>query len=73
MWSHHFPLYKTMGAFYCHENQSFDPICPKTLGSLSHTPMMLHIKFDRNWLTGCRDIQVQTCGIFVTQGRVTPK
>ena len=70
---HHFPLYKTMGAFYCHGNQSFNPICPKTLGSLSPTPMMLHIKFDQDWPPGCRDVQVQKCDIFVTQGRVTPK
>ena len=29
-WRHHFPHYKSMGAFCCHGNQSFDPICPKT-------------------------------------------
>ena len=34
---------------------------------------MLHIKFDQDWPTGFRDIQVQKCGIFVTQGQVTPK
>ena len=50
-----------------------DPICPKTLCSLSPTPMMLHIKFDQDWPTGFRDTQVQKCGIFVTQGQVTPK
>ena len=33
-WRHHFPHYKSMGAFCCHGNQSFDPICPKTLSSL---------------------------------------
>ena len=27
-------------------------ICPKTLCSLSSTPMMLHIKFDQDWPTG---------------------
>ena len=47
-----------MGAFCCHGNQSFDPICPKTLCSLSPTLMMLHIKFDHDWPTGLRDIQV---------------
>ena len=31
-------------------------ICPKTLCSLSPIPMMLHIKFDQDWLTGFRDI-----------------
>ena len=45
---HHFPHYKSMGAFCCHGNQRFDPICPKTLCSLSPTPMMLHIKFDQD-------------------------
>ena len=28
---------------------SFYPICPKTLCSLSPTPVMLHIKFDQDW------------------------
>ena len=58
-WRHHFPYYKSMGAFCCHENQSFHPICPKTLSSLSLTPMMLHIIYDQDWPTGFRDIQVQ--------------
>ena len=62
MWRHHFPHYKSMGAFCCHGNQSFDPICPKTLCSLSPTPVMLHIKFDQDWPTGFRDIQVWKCG-----------
>ena len=61
-WRHHFPHYKSMGAFCCHDNQSFDPICPKTLCSLSPTPVMLHIKFDQDWPTGFRDIQVLKCG-----------
>ena len=47
-WRHHFPHYNSMGAFCCHRNQSFDPICPKTLCSLSLTPMMLHIKYDQD-------------------------
>ena len=41
--------------------------CPKTLCSLSPTHMMLHIKFDQDWPTGFRDIQVQKCEIFVTR------
>ena len=32
---------------------------------------MLHIKFDQDWPTGFRDIQVQKCEIFVPQGQVT--
>ena len=51
-----------MEAFCCHGNQSLDPICPKTLCSLSPTPVMLHIKFDQDWPTGFRDIQVWKCG-----------
>ena len=54
-WRHHFPHYKSMGDFCCHGNQSLHPICPKTLCSLSPTPMMLHINQD--WPTGFRDIQ----------------
>ena len=34
-WLHHFPHYKSMEAFCCHGHQSFDPICRKTLCSLS--------------------------------------
>ena len=45
-WRHHFPHYKSMEAFCCHGHQSFDPICLKTLCSLSPPPVMLHIKFD---------------------------
>ena len=61
-WSHRFPHYKSMGAFCCHGNKSFDPNCPKTLCSLSPTPLMLHIKFDQDWPTGFRDIRVWKCG-----------
>ena len=59
-WRHRFPYYKSMGAFCCHRNQSFKPICPKTLCNLSPTLMMLHIKFDQHWPTGLRDIQVSS-------------
>ena len=70
-WRHHFPHYKSMGAFCCHGHQSFDPICLKTLCSLSPPTVMLHIKFDQDWPTGFRDIQVRKCKIFVIQGQVT--
>ena len=53
-----FPHYKSFGAFGCHRNQSFYPVHPKSLCSLSPTQMMLHIKFDQDWPTGLRDIQV---------------
>ena len=61
-WRHRFPHYKSMGAFCCYGNQSFHPICPKTLCSFSPTPVVLHIKFDQGWPTGFRDIQVWKCG-----------
>ena len=70
---HHFPHYKSMGAFCCLGHQSFDPICLKTLCSISPPPVTLHIKFDQDWPTGLRDIQVRMCKIFVIQGQVTPK
>ena len=72
-WRHQFSHYKSMGAFCCHGHQSFDPICLKTLCSLSPPLVILHIKFDQDWPTGLRDIQVRKCKIFVTQGQVTPK
>ena len=34
---------------------------------------MLHIKFDQDWPTCLRDIQVRKWKIFVIQGQVTPK
>ena len=62
-----------IGAFCSHGHQSFDPICLKTICSLSPPPVMLHIKFDQDWPTGLRDIQVWKRKIFVIQGQVTPK
>ena len=72
-WRHHFPHYKSMGAFCCHGHQSYDPICLKKLCSLSPPPVMLRIKFDQGWPAGLRDIQVGKCKIFITHGQVTPK
>ena len=61
-WRHRFPHYKSRGTFCCHGNQNFDPICLKTLCSLSPTPVMLLIKFDQDWPTCFRDIQVWKFG-----------
>ena len=67
-----FPHYKSMGAFCCHGNQSVDRVCPKTLCNHSLTPVMLHIKFDQDWPTGFRDIQVWKYGQRTTDdGRTT--
>ena len=46
---------------------------PKPYAAFCPATMMLHIKFDQDWPTSFRDIQVQMCEIFVTQGQVTPK
>ena len=32
---------------------------------------MLHVKYDQDWPTGIRDIQVQKCEMFVTQGKMS--
>ena len=50
----HFPHFKSMGDFVCHGNQSFYPICPKTLCCLSPTQMMLQIKFEQDLSTGLK-------------------
>ena len=55
-WRNHFPHYKSMGTFCCHGHQSFDWICPKCFCSLSPTPMMLHIKVERDSLPGFREV-----------------
>ena len=61
-WRHRFLHYNPMGAFCCHENQSSDPIWPKTKCSLSLNPMMLQIKFGCDQHIGFRDIHVSKCG-----------
>ena len=44
-----FPNYKSMKVSVAMEKHSFDPVCPKTLCSLSTIPVMLHKKFDQDW------------------------
>ena len=50
---------------------------PKPNAALSHTPMMLHIKFDQEWPTDLRDIHVWKCKYMSNysgaQGHVIPK
>ena len=48
-WRHRIPHYKSMGAFCCHGNHSFDGICSKS--SLSPVQLMIHIKFYQDWPT----------------------
>ena len=56
-WPQHFPHYNSMGAICCYGNQSSDPICLKTYGRQSPTPMLLHVKSDCNQPASLRDIQ----------------
>ena len=56
-WPQHFPHYNSMGAICCYGNQSSDPICLKTYGRQSPTPMLLHVKSDCNRPASLRDIQ----------------
>ena len=56
-WPQHFPHYNSMGAICCYGNQSSDPICLKTYGRQSPTPMLLHVKSDCNRPAALRDIQ----------------
>ena len=53
-----FSPYKSKGRFLLPWKPEFYSICPKCLCSLSPTPVMIHIKFDQDWLTGLRDTQV---------------
>ena len=71
-WIQHFPICKSMEAFCCHGHQSFYPICLKTLCNLPPPLVMLLIKFDQNWPSGLRYIQVRKYKISVIQGQVTP-
>ena len=77
-WRHHFPHYKSMEAFCCHGNQSFDPICPKILCSLSHPNDATHKIWSRlaNWLQRYSSSKVWNfchSSNFKMSGRIRPK
>ena len=55
-WWQNFSHVKSMGAICCHGNQSSNPVCLKTLCSLSPFLIMVHKKFDQDRPTGSRDI-----------------
>ena len=61
-WWQDFSHLKSMGAMCCHGSSSSTPISLKTLCSLSPYLMMLHVKLDQDWPTGCRDILSWKCG-----------
>ena len=59
---------------YISKTSWFSPVTLKvaqraTIAQSAHTPMMLHIKFDQNWPTGFKDIQVQKCEISSLKGK----
>ena len=75
-WRHRFPHYKSMGggrSSVAIETKDLIQSASKSYAAFPPTPVMLHIKFDQDWPTGFRDIQVQKCEIFVIQGQVTAK
>ena len=67
-WRHHFPHYKSM-FFLLPWKPEFWSNLPQNLMQPFPPPH----KFDQDWPTGLRDIQVQKCEIFVTEGQVPPK
>ena len=56
-WPQHFPHYNSIVAICCYGNQSSNPICLKTYGKQSPTPLLLHVKSDCNRPASLRDIQ----------------
>ena len=57
-WRHRFPHYKSMGVSVAMETGVLIQSAPKPYVDFPHTPVMLYIKFDQDWPTGFRDIQV---------------
>ena len=53
-----FPIISQWGLSVAMETRVLIQSAPKTLCSLSPTPVMVHIQFDQDWPTGFRDIQV---------------
>ena len=68
-----FPIISQFGLSVAMETRVLIQSAPKPYAAFPTTSIMLHIKFDQDWPTGFKDIQVQKCEIFVTQGQVTPK
>ena len=66
-----FPIIRQLGLSVAMETRFLIQSAPKAYAAFP-PPMMLHIKFNQDWSFGFRDIQVQMCEIFVTQGQVTP-
>ena len=68
-----FPIISQWGLSVVMETRVLIQSAPKPYAAFLPPKMMLQIKFDQDRPPGFRDIQVQKCKIFVTQGQVTPK
>ena len=66
-WRHCFSHYKSMGAFCCHGNQRFDPICPQNLMQ-PLPPHATHKIWSRlaNWLQRYSSLKVWTTRTMTT-------
>ena len=68
-----FPIISQWELSVAMDNRVFIQSASEHYTAFPHPPVMLNIKFDQDWPTGLRDIQVRKCKIFVIQGQVTPK
>ena len=59
-WRHRFPNYKSMGAFCCHGNQSFDPTPQNLMQTFPHPSYATHKVWSRlaNWLQRYSSLKV---------------
>ena len=71
-WRHHFPHYKSMGAFCCHGHQRWSNL-PQNIMQPFPTPSDAAHKIWSRLTNWPQRYQVRKCKIFVTQGQVTPK
>ena len=55
---HRFSHFKSIVVSVVMETRVLIQSAPKILCTLSPLPVMIHIKFDQDWPTGFRDIQV---------------
>ena len=57
-----FPIIRQWALSVAMETRVFVQSAPKTYAAFPPTPVMPYIKFDQDWMTSLRDIQVQKCG-----------
>ena len=68
-----FPIVSQWGLSVAMDTRVLIQSASNHYAAFPHPPVMLRIRFDQDWPTGFRDIQVRKCKIFVIQGQVTPK